>query len=267
MIAAPLDDDGLTVDGLISVFDRLKSAGKAARFLYTIPTVQNPTGSVMPLERRRRVLELAAAHDCVIFEDDCYADLTFDGERPPAFRALDAGRVVYCGSFSKTIAPAFRVGYIVADQPVLAQILSLKTDAGSPALEQIMLGEFCPTHFDAHVEQLRGRLKAKHDRIVEAVAREFGATAEIAPAKGGIYIWVTLDDAVDTTELAALALQEGVAINPGGEWMAIPEAGKRKLRLCFAKADPQEIDSGVAKLADVCRKRFGVPKFSANVQV
>ena len=266
MIAAPLDDDGLTVDGLAAILDQLSAQGRSATFLYTIPTVQNPTGSVLPLERRHRILELAAAHNCLIFEDDCYADLTFDGARPPAFRALNTDRVVYCGSFSKTIAPALRVGYVVADWPVLAQLVSLKTDAGSPALEQIMLGEFCPRHFDDHVDRLRLRLKGKHDVIVEAVEREFGAAAEIAPAKGGIFVWLTLDAAVDTTELAALALAQGVSINPGGEWMASPAAGRDKLRLCFAKPSREEIETGVAKLAAICRERFGVPKTSANVR-
>ena len=115
-IGAPLDGDGIRVDALAAILDRLKAEGVRPKFLYTIPTVQNPTGSVMPVERRVALLLLAAAHGVPIVEDDCYADLIWDGDRPPAIRALEGGdRVVYCGSFSKSIAPALRVGYIVAD--------------------------------------------------------------------------------------------------------------------------------------------------------
>ena len=220
----------------------------------------------MPVERRVALLRLAAAHGVPIVEDDCYADLIWDGDRPPAIRALEGGdRVVYCGSFSKSIAPALRVGYIVADWPVLSRLLALKTDGGTGALEQMVLAEYLAGGFDAHVAALVGTLKSKCAAMMEAVDREFGAAAEFTAPKGGIFLWVTLPEAVDTGRLFKAAQAEGVAINPGPEWSADAAAGGRRLRLCFAHPSEETIREGVARLAAICHREFGVPVRSGNV--
>ncbi len=132
VVGAPLDDGGIRMDSLDAILSDLKSKGVTPKYIYTVPTVQNPTGSVMTEDRRLELLHLARAYDTAIFEDDCYADLTFDGTRPRSIRALDDGgqQVVYCGSFSKTIAPALRLGFLVADWPLMSRILPMKTDAG-----------------------------------------------------------------------------------------------------------------------------------------
>lgn len=265
-VGAPVDGDGIRMDALSNILDGLKAKGTRPKFVYTIPTVQNPTGSVMPVERRIELLRLAVAHGIPIVEDDCYADLIWDGDRPKAIKALPGGdRVVYCGSFSKSIAPALRVGYIVADWPVLSRILPLKTDGGTGALEQMVLAEYLVGPFDAHVAELVGTLKAKCAAMMEAVDREFGAAAEFAVPKGGIFLWVTLPEAVDTNRLFKAAGAEGVAINPGGEWSADAAAGARRLRLCFANPSVEQIREGVAKLAEICHREFGVPARSGNV--
>ena len=265
-IGAPLDGDGIRIDALAGILDRLKAEGVRPKFVYTIPTVQNPTGSVMPVERRVALLRLAAAHGIPIVEDDCYADLIWDGERPPALKALEGGdRVVYCGSFSKSIAPALRVGYIVAEWPVLSRLLALKTDGGTGALEQMVLAEYLAGGFDAHVATLVGTLQAKCAAMMEAVDREFGAAAEFTAPKGGIFLWVTLPEAVDTGRLFKAAQAEGVAINPGSEWSADAAAGARRLRLCFAHPSIEAIREGVARLAAICHREFGVPVRSGNV--
>ena len=135
-VGIELDGDGMRMDALEQALEDLTAQGRKPKMIYTIPTVQNPTGTVMPVERRRQMLELSRRFDVPIFEDDCYADLVFSGSRPPAIHALDEdGRVIYCGTFSKTIAPALRVGYLVAPWPLICHILPLKTDAGSGALE------------------------------------------------------------------------------------------------------------------------------------
>jgi 2-aminoadipate transaminase len=266
-VGVRVDDDGIVPEHLEQVLAGIKAAGKRCKYIYTIPTVQNPTGTIMSFERRHALLDIARRHDLMIFEDDCYADLVWTGERPPAIRALDGeGRVVYCGSFSKSIAPALRVGYLVADWPFIAQILPMKTDAGTGALEQMVLAEFCPKLFDSHVAQLTGLLKEKCDTIMEALAENFGAAAEFREPKGGIFIWVTLPEQVDTSKLFLAGMAEGVAINPGREWVADAETGRHSLRLCFGNASPQAIREGVAKLADICHREFGVPVQSGNVR-
>lgn len=265
-IGAPLDDEGIRMDALSDILDRLRAAGTRPKYIYTVPTVQNPTGTVMPEPRRLELLRLARAHGVAIFEDDCYADLTWDGTRPRAIRALDdGGQVIYCGSFSKTIAPALRVGYLVADWDVLSRLLAAKHDAGSGALEQMVLAEYCAAHFDGHVARLRGVLKEKCDAITDALAAAFGTAAEFSVPAGGIFIWVTLPAPVDTTRLAELALAEGVALNEGAGWCADPEAGRHSMRLCFGHPSPQVIREGVARLAEICHRRFGVPLRSGNV--
>jgi 2-aminoadipate transaminase len=265
-IGAPLDEDGIDMDALSHILDALKAEGSRAKYIYTIPTVQNPTGAVMSRERRLEMLRIARAHDVAIFEDDCYADLLWDGDRPPAIRALDEdGRVVYCGSFSKTVSPAFRVGYAVAEWPALSQMMALKTDGGTAALEQITLAELAPL-FEAHVEEVTAALKDKCQILLAAMDREFGASAEATVPKGGIFVWFTLPEEVDTVRLGQAALAEGVALNAGPEWSTDAEYGRNRLRLCFANTSRREIDEGVAKLAEVCHREFGVPVRSANVQ-
>jgi 2-aminoadipate transaminase len=269
-VGVACDGDGMRMDALAETLDALKAADRRVKFIYTIPTVQNPTGSVMPVERRREMLRLAAQHEIAIFEDDCYCDLIFAGpyagNRPPAIRALDdSGRVVYCGSFSKSIAPALRVGFIVADWAVLSRILPLKTDGGTGAVEQMLLAEFAKD-FDSHVAALNGPLKGKADALVEALSREFGTAAEFEPPTGGIFLWVTLPESVDTSRLAQVAAAEGVAVNPGAEWSADADAGKRRIRICFANPSVTEIRDGIAKLAEISHREFGVPVRGANVE-
>ena len=137
-----------------------------------------------------------------IFEDDCYADLIWDGERPPAIYAMSKhGGVIHIGSFSKSIAPALRVGFIVAPWEMMSRMLALKTDAGSGALEQMVLAEYCAPHFATHVPKLTRGLRAKLDTLMEALNEQFGTAAEFEDPKGGIFLWVKLPDNVDTLKL------------------------------------------------------------------
>jgi 2-aminoadipate transaminase len=200
-------------------------------------------------------------------EDDCYADLIWDGKRPPAIYAMSSnGGVIHIGSFSKSIAPALRVGFIVAPWEMLSRMLALKTDAGSGALEQMVLAEYCAPHFTTHVPKLTRGLRAKLDTLMEALNEQFGTSAEFEAPKGGIFLWVKLPDNVDTLKLYPAALAAGVAINPGPEWSTDKSHAGSRLRLCFASPSHQQIREGVAVLADVCRREFGVPERIANVE-
>jgi 2-aminoadipate transaminase len=266
-VGIPLDQDGMRMDALASALSDLKGRGITPKYIYTIPTVQNPTGTILPETRRAELLKLAQEYGVPIFEDDCYADLIWDGKRPSAIHAMSkTNNVIHIGSFSKSIAPALRVGYIVAPWAMLSRMLALKTDAGSGALEQMVLAEYCAPHFATHVPKLTRGLRAKLDTLMEALNEQFGTAAEFEDPKGGIFLWVKLPDQVDTLKLYQAALAAGVAINPGPEWSTNkPYAGSR-LRLCFASPSHEEIRQGVAVLADVCRREFGVPTRSANVE-
>jgi 2-aminoadipate transaminase len=266
-VGIPLDRQGLRTDALSAALDDLKARGVRPKYIYTIPTVQNPTGTIMGEERRRELLGLAESHGVPIFEDDCYADLIWDGRRPPALYSMSRhGGVIHIGSFSKSIAPALRVGYIVAPWEMLARMLSIKTDAGSGALEQMVLAEYCAAHFSEHVPRLRRGLRAKLETLMASLAEQFGTTAEFDDPPGGIFLWIKLPDAVDTLKLAQAALAAGVAINPGPEWSTDKAYSKSRMRLCFASPTAEEIRQGVATLAEVCGREFGVPTRIANVE-
>ena len=266
-VGIPLDHEGMRMDALASTLAELKSRGIRPKYIYTIPTVQNPTGTIMPVTRRTELLLLSAEYGVPIFEDDCYADLIWEGKRPPAIHAMTSNSgVIHIGSFSKSIAPALRVGYIVAPWEMLSRMLALKTDAGSGALEQMVLAEYCAPHFATHVPKLTRGLRAKLDVLMEALNEQFGTSAEFEDTKGGIFLWVKLPDNVDTLKLYQAALAAGVAINPGPEWSTDKAYARSRLRLCFASPSHEQIRDGVAMLAEVCRKEFGVPARSANVE-
>ncbi len=267
-VGVKCDEDGMDMDALERTLDELAAAGRKPRYIYTIPTIQNPTATILSLERRHRMVALAKAHGVPIFEDECYSDLIWDGQRPPAVYAVDdSARTIFLGTFSKSIAPALRVGYVVAPWSVLSRIVACKTDAGSGALEQMVLGEYCPKHFDEHVARLNKLLKAKLDVLVEALNEQFGTAAEFALPKGGIFLWVKLPAEVDTTRLVQLANAEQVSVNPGEEWSIEGDGARRAIRICYANPSAQTIREGVAQLANICNREFGVPSRIANVGV
>jgi 2-aminoadipate transaminase len=260
VVGVGLDQDGMRTDHLAEVLSDLAAQGRRPKFIYTIPTVQNPTGSVMTVQRRLELLELARQYEVPIFEDDCYADLVFDGERPPTIRALDdgGGQVVYCGSFSKSIAPSLRVGYVVADWEVMGRLLALKTDAGSGALEQLVVAEYAATHFDAHVAELTATLAGKCAAMCEALGDRFGDLVQFVEPRGGIFVWVTFPDSVDTETLVAPALDRGVEFNAGAGWSVDPVYGARRMRLCFGHPSVETIAEGVGVLAEVVAAETGL---------
>jgi 2-aminoadipate transaminase len=266
LVGVALDKEGLRPDALQAAICELKAKGVRPKYIYTIPTVQNPTGAIMGPQRRADILAIAADHAIPIVEDECYSDLLWTQERPKAMKAMTTlGNVIFVGSFSKSIAPALRVGYVVADWSILSRMLACKTDGGTGALEQMVLAEFCEQHFDTHVSTLNKVLKRKLDVLVEALGEHFGTAAEFAVPKGGIFLWVKLPDCVDTQKLAQAALKAGIAFNPGPEWAIDKQWGRPRLRICFANPTEAALRKGVAALAEVCHREMGVPARIANV--
>jgi len=260
IVGVAVDHDGLSATRLEAALEELAQRGIKPKYIYTIPTVQNPTATVMSTGRRTELLELSTRYGVPIFEDECYSDLVWDGQRPQAMRGMaGSDRVIHIGSFSKSIAPALRIGYLVAGWPLMSRILGIKSDGGSGALEQMILAEYCQANFDEHVQALRKTLRRKLEVLIESLHAQFGAAAQFDDPVGGIFLWVRLPDAVDTTRLTQVALQSGIAINPGAEWMTDVDAGKCRVRICFAHPTEQVIREGVARLAEVCRREFDVP--------
>lgn len=266
VLGCALDEGGIRIDALEAQLAGLAAKGITPKFIYTIPTIQNPTGSVMPLDRRLALIEVAKRFGVAIFEDECYADLTWATDAPPALYALDPSCVIHIGSFSKSLAPALRVGYAVAGWPVMSRLITGKTDGGTGALDQMVIAEYFATHWDSHMAHLNTILAGKLDAMQQAVAAEFGTAAEPWTPKGGIFLWFKLPDEVDVRKLIAPAAAAGISFNPGPEWAVDGDAAKSYLRLCFALPDIATIKAGVAEFARICHEQTGIPVRSGNVQ-
>ena len=259
IIGIDLDQDGMRMDRLERALQDLKSNGTRPKYIYTIPTLQNPTGTVMTMERRHRILRLSEEYGVPIFEDECYADLIFEGEYENAIRSLDnSNRVLHIGSFSKSLGPGIRLGYVVASWDVMSRLLTRKNDAGTGVMEQMIVGDYFSNHYDEHIQNVRSGLRRKCDALTAALREHFGPTVEIAVPRGGMYLWVKLPSGVDSRDFVEPALREGIAFNPGPDWSADPEAAANYIRLCFALPTESEIWEGVEKLAKVFQFDTGI---------
>ncbi len=260
MIGVEVDHDGMRMDQLARVLEDLRARGVRPKYIYTIPTLQNPTGAVMTMERRWRMLELSEEYGVPIFEDECYADLIFEGEYENAIRSLDdTNRVLHIGSFSKTLGPGTRLGYVVAPWEVMSRLLSRKNDAGTGVMDQMIVGDYFTNHYEEHIQEVRSALRRKCEVLGSALRESFGPNIDFEMPRGGMYLWVKLPSGVDSRKLAMPALREGVAFNPGPDWSADPEEAANYIRLCFALPSENEIWEGIEKLADVFRREGALP--------
>jgi len=259
VIGIDLDQDGMRMDHLEQALEDLRSNGTRPKYIYTIPTLQNPTGTVMTMERRHQILSLSEYYAVPIFEDECYADLIFEGEYENAIRSLDdSNRVLHIGSFSKSLGPGIRLGYVVASWDVMSRLLSRKNDAGTGVMAQMIVGDYFSNHYEEHIQNVRSGLRRKRDALTAALREHFGPTVEFQPPRGGMYLWIRLPSGIDSRKFVEPALREGIAFNPGPDWSADPEAAANYIRLCFALPSESEIWEGVEKLAQVFQLEPGV---------
>ena len=254
IIGIELDQDGLRMDRLEMALEELRSKGIRPKYIYTIPTLQNPTGTVMTMERRHELLRLSQEYGVPIFEDECYTVLIFEGEYENAIRSLDdSNRVLHMGSFSKTLGPGVRLGYAVAPWDIMSRLLSRKNDAGTGVMDQLIVGDYFSNHYEEHIQTVRSGLRRKLDALTAALREHFGPTVEFEVPRGGMFLWVKLPSGVDSRGLVEPALREGIAFNPGPDWSANPEDATNYIRLCFALPSEAEIWEGVQKMAEVFR--------------
>ena len=251
-VGVDLDENGIRMDQLENILADLKVKGIRPKYIYTIPTLQNPTGTVMTMERRHRLLDLSEEYGVPIFEDECYADLIFEGEYEKAIKGLDdSNRVLHIGSFSKSLGPGLRLGYVVASWDVMSRLISRKTDAGTGVMDQMIVGDYFSKHYDEHIQDMRGALKRKCNVLSAALREHFGPLVNFEEPRGGMYLWVKLPPGIDSRDLVQTALEEGIAYNPGPDWSADPDAAANYIRLCFALPTENEIWEGIEKLAKV----------------
>ncbi len=244
-----LQPDGIDTEALASLLDGTVSP----KLAHIIPNFQNPAGYTLSLPKREALLELAAKHDFLIFEDDPYVDLRFSGEKLPTMLTLDPERVVYASSFSKTVCPGIRVGYLVGPTELIAQIAKLATNTYiSPSMvSQSIVYEFCASGaIERSIETVRTALAKRARTLAAALERELPEAEYVVP-EGGYFMWVTLPEGTDVSALFSLAGELGVAFVKGTDFLL--DGGENTLRLAYSGVTPEQIDDGVGHLAEAFR--------------
>jgi len=259
VVGLKCDSQGIVPDELETTLKRLEAEAKKVKFLYTIPTFQNPLGWTMTLERRRRVLEITKKFGVPIFEDDCYVDLRFEGEDVASFHALDdSGRVLYVGSFSKIVAPGMRMGYLVAPEEVMQRAMSFKSPSGVNQFSAMAIEEYLKRDMYQHIDEQNQSLRVKRDAMLASLGENFGDAATWSKPEGGLYVWLEMPEDVDLAALQEQSFEEGVGYYNGT--MFSPEGrGANMARLCFGHPSAQTVYDGVAELARILQ-RHGVLK-------
>ncbi len=251
LVGVKTDDDGMNMEELESA---LKTNGNV-KMIYTIPTFQNPTGTTMPLEKRKKLIELANKYDVLVLEDNPYGDLRFRGEDVPTIKSLDTeGRVIYAGSFSKILSPGMRLGYIIGDAEILGKIEILKqvNDVHTPVLTQMMCVEFMKKYnIDEYIEKNRELYGKKCDVMLKAMEKYFpeGKVKWTVP-DGGIFMWCECPGIEDISPVVDKALEKKVAIVPGSNFAIDNKAPSNMFRLNYSSATPEKIEEGIMRLGE-----------------
>lgn len=251
LVGIPLDGQGMRMDALAATLDRLQAEGRKPAFIYTIPSYQNPTGTTLPLERRRQLLEIARRHDVLIVEDDCYADVRYTDVQPPAalYKLGEPGSVLYIGSFSKILGPGVRLGYFIAAEPLIAELMRYKIDGGTSALSAMIVAEFFRDHLWSHIARCNQALGAKRDTLLAALDHHLGKAAiEWTRPDGGLFTWLKLPEDTNVGRLRELATEAGIQYGSGRSFDA-DDREVSYLRLAFGFIDRADIPDGVAALA------------------
>jgi 2-aminoadipate transaminase len=258
VIQIGLDEDGMRIDELEATLDRLDAEGRRPKFIYTVPTFQNPAGTTMSLPRRRRLVEVARERELLILEDNPYGLMRYEGEPLPTLYALEGGDfVIYLGTFSKILSPGVRLGWSVGPRPVLEKMNIGKqaADLCSSSLTQYFVAAyFASGRWQDYVHSLREIYRRRRDVMLDALAECLGPESRWTHPQGGIFIWVTLPEYIDTTDLLARALDEHVAFVPGRAAF-LDGRGASSMRLNFSGVGEADIREGIRRIGEVVREQ------------
>ncbi len=261
VVQIDVDERGMRVDLLEETLDRLEREGRRPKFVYTIPNFQNPAGVTMSLERRRALVDIARERELLILEDNPYGLLRYEGSPQPTLRSLDGGLyVMYLGTFSKILSPGIRLGWVAAPAPVLEKLNLGKqaADLCSSTLSQLMVqAYFEESPWRAYVDSLTEIYRARRDTMLDALAEFFPAEAQWTRPAGGLFIWVTLPDFIDTTDLLARALRDNVAFVPG-EAAYLDGRGRSSMRLNFSGSGEDAVREGVRRIGKVVSEQVAL---------
>jgi 2-aminoadipate transaminase len=261
VVQMPMDDDGMRVEDLEAVLDGLDREGRTPKFIYTIPSFQNPAGVTMSLERRRALVRLARRRELLVLEDNPYGLLRYEGEQLPTLFALDGGEyVIYAGTFSKILSPGLRLGWTAAPHPVLEKLNLGKqaADLCSPPLSQhFVVAYFANRDWRAYLRGLVELYRRRRDTMLDALAEHLPPEADWTRPRGGLFVWARLPDYIDTTDLLARALRDNVAFVPGRAAF-LDGRGGSEMRLNFSGVHEDHIREGVRRIGKVVSEQLAL---------
>jgi 2-aminoadipate transaminase len=260
VVQVTMDRDGMKIDELRDTLDGLERAGRRPKFIYTVPNFHNPAGVTLSVERRRELVRIAAERELLVLEDNPYGLLRYEGAPLPTLRSLDDEFVIYASTFSKILSPGVRLGWTAAPAPVLQKMNIGKqaSDLCSSSISQY----FVSAYFDSgpwedYVRSLIEIYRRRRDVMLDALAEHFPREAEWTHPQGGLFIWATLPDYIDTTDLLARALEEHVAFVPGRAAF-VDGRGGSAMRLNFSGVSEDEIREGVRRIGEVVREQVAL---------
>src|SRR3954449_4731465 len=259
VVQIAMDDHGMRIDELEATLDRLDAEGRRPKFIYTIPSFQNPAGVTMSLARRRRLVQVARERELLVLEDNPYGLLRFEGEPLPTLHSLDRGEfVIYLGTFSKILSPGLRLGWAVAPGPVLEKLNLGKqaSDLCSSTFAQSFVAAFFH-HGDwqGYLATLRDLYRRRRDVLLDALGEHLPPEARTTRPQGGLFVWATLPVELDTTDLLARALSRNVAFVPGRAAF-VDGRGSDALRVNFSGVDEATIREGVRRIGEVVHEQL-----------
>jgi 2-aminoadipate transaminase len=257
VVQVRMDRDGMRVDELEETLDELERSGRRPKFIYTVPNFHNPAGVTMSLERRRELVRIAGERELIVLEDNPYGLLRYEGEALPPLHSLDDEFVIYASTFSKILSPGVRLGWAAAPAPILAkmQIGKQGSDLCSSSISQYFVTAYFEAGpWDEYVRSLLEIYRRRRDVMLDALAEHFPREADWTRPRGGLFIWATMPDYIDTTDLLARALREQVAFVPGRAAF-VDGRGGSAMRLNFSGVDEDSIREGIRRIGEVVREQ------------
>lgn len=255
----PMNDEGIDLQSLRRNLERLRRTGIYPKFLYTVPTFQNPSGETMSLEHRKELIKIASEYDFLIIEDDPYSDLIFEGKPIPSIKSFDTkGRVVYISTFSKILAPGFRIGWMVAPREILEKLILAKqaTDLCTNVFSQYVAYKYVNGgYLDEQVEKISKMYKRKRDIMLKELKNHLPKEVKWTMPEGGMFIWLTLPRSINTSTMFRKALNKKIAYVVGDAFF--PDGGNyNSMRLNFSYSDDETIKEGVRRLTEVIKEEL-----------
>lgn len=251
LAGVPMDSDGMNIEAL----EKVIAENKNVKVIYTIPTFQNPMGTTMSIEKRKALYDVAKKNGIIIIEDNPYGELTFDGTKMPTIKSMDEdGIVIYCGSFSKILAPGLRIGFMCADKAITAKVTVAKqvTDVHTPMVTQLMAYEFLKRYdIDGLIVKMRENYAHKCKTMLDAMEKYFPKGITYTRPGGGLFIWCDLGNGIDTLELSKKGIEQKVVYVPGNTFMVDMNKPCSALRLNYSTMSDERIVEGIKRLGKI----------------